>query len=107
MIQSETMQPKPLKENISCVSTEDSLRFPLLSYNTAGCAAVSYMHNVHKQALHKVRKLFNEVGLYQYSKTNEMHFLYSIYYELAASTCLEHYLLIFRRRCTNNNWYRK
>jgi hypothetical protein len=34
-----------------------------------------------------------------------MHFLYSIYYELTASTCFEHYLLIFRRRCTNNNWY--
>jgi hypothetical protein len=41
----------------------------------------------------------------QYSKTNEMHFLYSIYYESAASTCFEHYLLIFSRRCTNNNWY--
>jgi hypothetical protein len=24
---------------------------------------------------------------YQYSKTNEMHFLYSVYYELTASTC--------------------
>jgi hypothetical protein len=41
----------------------------------------------------------------QYNKTNEIHFLYSIYYELAASPCLEQYLLIFRRRCTNNNWY--
>jgi hypothetical protein len=34
-----------------------------------------------------------------------MHFLYSVYYELTASTCFEHYLLIFRRRRTNSNWY--
>jgi hypothetical protein len=40
-----------------------------------------------------------------YSKPNEMHFLYSVYYELTASTCSEHYLLIFRSRRTNNNWY--
>jgi hypothetical protein len=31
----------------------------------------------------------------QYSKTNEMHFLRSIFYELTASTCFEHNLLIF------------
>jgi hypothetical protein len=35
-----------------------------------------------------------------------MHFLYSVYYELTFSACFEHYLLIFRRRCVNNNWYR-
>jgi hypothetical protein len=35
---------------------------------------------------------------YQYSRTNEMHFLY-------LSTCFEHYLLVIRRRCTNNSWY--
>jgi hypothetical protein len=40
----------------------------------------------------------------QYSTTNEMHLWYSVYYELTASTCSEHYLLIFRRRYTNN-WY--
>jgi hypothetical protein len=34
-----------------------------------------------------------------------MHFWYSVYYELTACTCFEHYLLIFRRRCTNNNRY--
>jgi hypothetical protein len=34
-----------------------------------------------------------------------MHFWYSAYYELTASTCFKHYLLIFRRRCTNNTWY--
>jgi hypothetical protein len=28
-----------------------------------------------------------------------MHFLYSDDYELTACTCLEHYLLIFRRLC--------
>jgi hypothetical protein len=33
-----------------------------------------------------------------------MLFLYSVYYEVSASTCLEHYLFIFRRRCINN-WY--
>jgi hypothetical protein len=27
---------------------------------------------------------------YQYSKTNEKHFLCSVYYELRASTCFEH-----------------
>jgi hypothetical protein len=31
-------------------------------------------------------------------------FLYSLYYELTASTCFEDCLLIFRSRCTNN-WY--
>jgi hypothetical protein len=45
------------------------------------------------------------IVIHQYSKTNEMHFLYSCCYELTASTCFEHYLLIFRRRCTNNTWY--
>jgi hypothetical protein len=34
-----------------------------------------------------------------------MHFLYSVYYELTAFTYFEHYLLNFRRRNTNNNWY--
>jgi hypothetical protein len=42
---------------------------------------------------------------YHYSRTNDMHFLYSVYYELTASTCFEHYMLIFRRCCTNYNWY--
>jgi hypothetical protein len=45
------------------------------------------------------------IVVYQYSKTNEMQFLYSVYYELTASTYFEHYLLIFRRRCTSNSWY--
>jgi hypothetical protein len=36
--------------------------------------------------------------LFQYSKTNEMLFLYQIYYELTAST-------IFSKSCTNNTWY--
>jgi hypothetical protein len=34
-----------------------------------------------------------------------MHFLYSIYYELTDPAFFKHYLLIFRIRCTNNNWY--
>jgi hypothetical protein len=42
---------------------------------------------------------------HQFSKTNELQCLYSVYYELTASTCFEHYLVIFRRRCINNNWY--
>jgi hypothetical protein len=42
---------------------------------------------------------------HQYSKTNKMHFWYSAYHELTASTCFEHYLLIFRRCYTNNTWY--
>jgi hypothetical protein len=45
------------------------------------------------------------IVVYRYIKTNDMHFLYSIYYELTASTCFEHYLLIFRMCCTNNSWY--
>jgi hypothetical protein len=27
------------------------------------------------------------------------------YYKLTASKCFEHYLLIYRMRCTYNNWY--
>jgi hypothetical protein len=34
-----------------------------------------------------------------------MCFLYSVYNELTAFTCFEHYLLIFRRRYLNSNWY--
>jgi hypothetical protein len=34
----------------------------------------------------------------QYNKTNVMHFC-SMYEKLRASTCFEHCLLIFRRRC--------
>jgi hypothetical protein len=34
-----------------------------------------------------------------------MQYLHSVYYELTASTCFEHHLLIFRRRYTSNNWY--
>jgi hypothetical protein len=45
------------------------------------------------------------IVVHQYSKTNYMHLLYSIYYELTASTCFVDYLLIFRRRCRNNTWY--
>jgi hypothetical protein len=30
---------------------------------------------------------------------------YSVYLELRASSCFEHYLLSFRRRCTNDTWY--
>jgi hypothetical protein len=45
------------------------------------------------------------IGIYKYSRIYKMHCLYSVYCELTASTCFEHYLLIFRRRCINNNWY--
>jgi hypothetical protein len=34
-----------------------------------------------------------------------MHFLFSVYYELTASTCFEHYLLIIRKHCIDKNWY--
>jgi hypothetical protein len=34
-----------------------------------------------------------------------MYFLYSVYCGLTASTCFDHYLLIFRRCCINNSWY--
>jgi hypothetical protein len=45
------------------------------------------------------------IVIYQYSRTNEMHFLYSVYYGLKTSTCFKHYLFIFRKSCINNNWY--
>jgi hypothetical protein len=45
------------------------------------------------------------IVIYQYSRTNKTHLLYSVYYELTAPACCEHYLLIFRRRCINNSWY--
>jgi hypothetical protein len=32
---------------------------------------------------------FNSFKIYRYSRTNKMHFLYSYYYELTASTCSE------------------
>jgi hypothetical protein len=32
--------------------------------------------------------------IYQYSTTNKMHFLFSVYYELTASTCFGHCLQI-------------
>jgi hypothetical protein len=41
----------------------------------------------------------------QCSKTNEMHFLYSVHYELTTCTCFEHYLLIFRRSAQTTNRY--
>jgi hypothetical protein len=44
-------------------------------------------------------------NLLQYSKTIEMHFLYSVYCGLTSCTCFEHYLLILRRSFTNNNWH--
>jgi hypothetical protein len=34
-----------------------------------------------------------------------MHFLFSVYYELTATTCFQHYLLIISRHCIYNNWY--
>jgi hypothetical protein len=54
--------------------------------------------------LAETRSLFRMISN-QYGKTSEMHFLYAVYYELTAFTCFEHYLLIFRRRSTNNNRY--
>jgi hypothetical protein len=54
--------------------------------------------------LDRVAKL-GDIRAYQRSETNEMHCLYSVYYELTACTCFEHYWLMFRRRCTNNIWY--
>jgi hypothetical protein len=42
---------------------------------------------------------------YQYSRANKMYFLFSVYYELTASTCFVHNFLIIRRHCINNNWY--
>jgi hypothetical protein len=45
------------------------------------------------------------IAQYQYSRTNRMHCLCSVYCELTACTCFEHCLLIFRRRCINKNLY--
>jgi hypothetical protein len=43
------------------------------------------------------QKLLQDISIV---KTNQVHFLYSVCYELMASTCFEHYLPIFRRCCT-------
>jgi hypothetical protein len=43
------------------------------------------------------------LGISIVRKTNAMHILYSVYYELTDGTCFEHNLLNFRRRCTNDN----
>jgi hypothetical protein len=43
--------------------------------------------------------------VYQYIRTDRMHCWYAVYCELTVSTCFEHYLLIFRRRYINSNWY--
>jgi hypothetical protein len=42
--------------------------------------------------------------VYQYSETNVMHFLLNLL-GIKASKCFEHYLLILRRRYTNDTWY--
>jgi hypothetical protein len=44
------------------------------------------------------------ITVYQYNETNVIHF-YSVCYKLRASTCFEHYLLIFKRLFTNGTWY--
>jgi hypothetical protein len=41
----------------------------------------------------------------QYSRTNKMHLLFSVYYQLTACTRFEHYLLIIRGHCIHNNLY--
>jgi hypothetical protein len=42
------------------------------------------------------------IVIHQNSKTKDMYFLYSFYYELTASTYFEHYLFNFRRRYTSS-----
>jgi hypothetical protein len=46
----------------------------------------------------------NSSTAYQDNETNVIN-VYSVYYKLEASPCFEHYLLIFRRRCSNGTWY--
>jgi hypothetical protein len=41
---------------------------------------------------------------YQYSETNEMHFLLNLL-RIIASIYFEHYLLILGSPCTNGTWY--
>jgi hypothetical protein len=41
----------------------------------------------------------------QYKETNVMHFFFILLRIKRASTCFEHYLLIFRMRFTNGIWY--
>jgi hypothetical protein len=42
----------------------------------------------------------NNICVFQYSRTNKMHLLFSVYYELRASTCFKHYVLIIRSHYT-------
>jgi hypothetical protein len=44
------------------------------------------------------------IVIYQYSRSNKMHFLFSVCYELTASAGFERYLLIIRRRFIHS-WY--
>jgi hypothetical protein len=44
------------------------------------------------------------IVVYQYSKTNVMHFLFNLL-RIKGLLCFEHYLLIFRRRCANSTWH--
>jgi hypothetical protein len=39
--------------------------------------------------------------MYQYNKTNQVHPVFSVYYELTASTCLDNFCLITRRHFMN------
>jgi hypothetical protein len=67
----------------------DGLRFRNTTAFQESHLVFSHMGSAFHQAL---------PALSQYSKTNEMHFLYSVYYELTSSTCFEHYLLISASR---------
>jgi hypothetical protein len=69
------------------------------------CTKISCIFNQNFATQLNLMFFLKFIVVYQYRKTNVMHFLYSIYYKLKASKCFEHYLLIFRRRYTNNTWY--
>jgi hypothetical protein len=63
----------------------------------------SYVH--YKCLVHLVNVLLTMHHNISYSWSKKMHYMFSVYCELTASTCFEHYLFIIRRHCIYNNWY--
>jgi hypothetical protein len=58
------------------------------------------MYNLNKIGAFNIMFCWLCIIVYQYSETNVMHFLF--YLLRSDSTCLEHYFLILKRRCTKD-----
>jgi hypothetical protein len=91
-----------LLDNLSLAEVQAISKFVLLARDTE-----LSMHYCEPSRQTEGTKLFPPQHIsatptaFRHSKTNEMHFLYSVYCELTASMCFEHKLIIFRRRYTD------